>query len=249
VTLAAAETAAPQAIFAALEASWPPLRWHAAPGWRVGEGGGGGKRVSAGLATDEDASPAALAAAQRALGQKPLAMIRQGEERLDARLAGDGWRTLDPTVAFAAPAADLSAEPPRLTAFEVEWPPLAVQAEIWNAGAIDAARRAVMARVQIPKCALMGRADDTPMATAFVACHDAVAMVHALEVTAGMRRRGVGGYLMRAAALWARRQGAETLAVLVTRANAPACALYRALGMAETAAYHYRLREDIDDAP
>jgi GNAT superfamily N-acetyltransferase len=244
VSLAAAEAASTEAIFAALEATWPPHRWHEAPGWRVAEGAGGGKRVSSGLAVAERAEPAALVAAQRALGQPELAMIRPGDEALDARLDTEGWRVIDPTVALAAPVERLAEVPPHLTAFEVAWPPLAVQEEIWAGGGIGPARLAVMERAAGPKIALLGRADDSPAATAYVACHGRLGMVHALEVRPEMRRKGVGRHLMQASALWAARQGAGTLAVLVTSGNAPALALYRGLGMDEVAGYHYRLREE-----
>ncbi|RDC73977.1 GNAT family N-acetyltransferase [Rhodovulum sp. 12E13] len=244
MSLAAAEAASAEAVLAALEATWPPLRWHEAPGWRVAEGAGGGKRVSSGVALTRGAEPAALVAAQRALGQPALAMIRPGDDALDARLDAEGWRVVDPTVALAAPVARLAEVPPPLAAFEVAWPPLAVQAEIWAGGGVGAARLAVMERAAAPKLALLGRADDSPAATAYAACHGSLAMVHALEVLPAMRRKGIGQHLMRAAALWARRQGAEALAVLVTRANAPALALYRGLGMEQVAGYHYRLREE-----
>lgn len=244
MSLAAAKAASTEAIFAALEATWPPHRWHEAPGWRVAEGAGGGKRVSSGVAMAEGAEPAALVAAQSALGQAALAMIRPGDDTLDARLATEEWRVVDPTVALAAPVERLAEVPPRLTAFEVAWPPLAVQEEIWAGGGIGPARLAVMARAAGPKLALLGRADDSPAATAFVACHGRIGMVHALEVRPGMRRKGVGRHLMQAAALWAARQGAGALAVLVTCANVPALALYRGLGMEDIATYHYRLREE-----
>jgi len=240
----AAEAACCQALFAALDATWPPLAWHDAPGWRVGESAGGGKRVSAGIATDPDAGPEALLRAQRGLGQPALAMIRPGDSGVDARLAAAGWSVLDPTVALVARVARLAVDPPALTAFEVAWPPLAVQSEIWNDGGIGAGRRAVMERAAGPKLSLLGRVDDTPAATAFAACHGPFAVVHALHVLPGARRKGVARHLMQAAALWAARRGAGTLAVFVTRANAPALSLYRSLGMEEAAEYHYRLTEE-----
>ncbi len=239
-----AEPACSRPIFAALEATWPPLAWHEAPGWRVGAGAGGGKRVSAGVAAAPDAEPEALVRAQRALGQPALAMIRPGDAAIDAHLAAAGWRMLDPTMALVAPVARLAAEPPPLTAFEVEWPPLAVQSEIWNMGGIGAGRRAVMGRAASPKLALLGRADDTPAATAFAACHGPFVAVHALHVRSAARRKGVARHLMQAATLWGARHGARTLAVFVTRANAPARALYRSLGLEEAAEYHYRLTEE-----
>ena len=67
-------------------------------------------------------------------------------------------------------------------------------------------------------------------------------MLHALEVAAPLRRAGLGRIMTRAAADWARRQGAETLALAVTDANVAANALYRDLGMQPVWHYHYRMK-------
>jgi hypothetical protein len=45
---------------------------------------------------------------------------------------------------------------------------------------------------------------------------------------------------MRAAAFWAQEQGAQTLSVICTKANAGANGLYQTLGMAIVGEYHYR---------
>ncbi|HRO11657.1 GNAT family N-acetyltransferase, partial [Amaricoccus sp.] len=80
-----------------------------------------------------------------------------------------------------------------------------------------------------------------PAGAAFVALAGPVAMMHALEVSPAARRRGLGARMTHAAADWARRQGAGTFALAVTRANTPARTLYAGLGMAEAGAYHYRI--------
>ena len=107
----------------------------------------------------------------------------------------------DPVTVYAAPAAALASEPPPpVTTFEV-WPPLAIQAEIWAAGGIGPARLAVMERAAGPKTTILGRCADRPAATAYVAVHGTVAMLHALEVADRFRRRGLGRHIMRAAAV------------------------------------------------
>jgi len=126
-----------------------------------------------------------------------------------------------------------------VAAFSI-WPPLAIQAEIWATGDIGPARLAVMARVTGPRVALLGRVQDAPAATAFVACDGDVAMLHALVVLAPARRQGLGRCLLHAAAVWARAQGAAHLAVLVTQANTAANALYATAGMTAVTQYHYR---------
>ncbi len=98
-----------------------------------------------------------------------------------------------------------------------------------------------MARAAGPSRAFLGRAGDKPAAAAFVALHDGLAMVHALEVAPVHRRKGVARHVMGAAALWARREGAHTIGCFVTRENAGARALYAGLGLTEATAYHYRV--------
>ncbi|MEM6739360.1 MAG: GNAT family N-acetyltransferase [Pseudomonadota bacterium] len=228
-------------IFATLEATWPPAKCHDADGWRVGEGRGGGQRVSAAKRMAPEAGLRAMERKQMALGQPPLVMVREGEDGLDAALEARGYTKVDPTLGLLAPLRALPATLPPLMAFEVAWPPLARQREIWAAGGIGPGRLAVMNRVAGPRVAFLGRAGDAPAATAFAACHGRLAMVHALEVAATHRRSGLGRALMVAAVRWAAQQGAEALAVLVTRANMPALALYRGLGLRDVTSYHYRL--------
>ena len=60
------------------------------------------------------------------------------------------------------------------------------------------------------------------------------------------RRKGVAGWIMRRAAFWAAENGAHTISVLCTKANAPANTLYQRLGFAHVCGYHYRMHpEDI----
>ncbi len=232
-------------VFDTLEATWPPSGWHTAPGWRIGAGAGGGKRVSAARATAQAPSIKAMEETQAGLGQPPLVMVTGDESALDRALADAGYGVVDPTVALAAPVASVASaagDLPRVSAYEVTWPPLAFQEEIWATGGVGPARLAVMDRVTRPRVAMLGRRGDRPAATAFVACHGGVAMVHALEVLPQMRRQGLARNLMLAAARWGAAQGATHLAVLVTRANAPALALYTGLGLREVTGYHYRAR-------
>ncbi|MEM6887520.1 MAG: GNAT family N-acetyltransferase [Pseudomonadota bacterium] len=234
-------TQTPADVFAALEATWPPVRiWQKGP-WRLRAGAGGGKRVSAANAQlDVREADIELAEAEmRDVGQTPLFVLYDEADPLDEMLGQRGYRCLDPTVALLAPVGALTDEPiPPVTTFEI-WEPLAIMREIWAAGGIGPARLDVMSRAQM-KTAILARAHDKPAGTAFVAKHRQIAMVHAVEVLPTFRRQGMASWIMRAAALWADRQGAETLAVLCTRANAPALSLYSALGFRPSCGYHYR---------
>jgi GNAT superfamily N-acetyltransferase len=123
--------------------------------------------------------------------------------------------------------------------------PIARMAEIWRDGGIGPARLAVMERAPGPKVWLLGRRGDRPAACAFVAAHGDAAMLHALEVTPETRRRGIATLMTLAAARWAAEQGCATLALAVTEANAPARALYAAMGMREAARDHYRIAQPV----
>lgn len=238
------DTPAPALLEAALEATWPAAGRHDCGAFVLRDGAGGGRRVSAATAR-APVSEADLAAVLAAAGDGALFRLRPGacdwDGPLDAALAARGLRRADPTLILAAPVAVLAPEPlPHLRAFAL-WPPLAIQREIWAEGGIGPARLAVMARAQDPRAALMARIADRVAGTAFVAVAGPVAMLHAVEVTQTLRRRGAARALARAAAEWAGAQGARWLALAVTEANAPARALYGGLGMAVAHRYHYRV--------
>lgn len=230
-----------QRLFEALDATWAPAALLSCGPWTLREGRGGGQRVSAATARGAVAA-ADISAAERGmreLNQHPIFMIRPGENDLDALLAEQGYEIVDPVVAYAAPVARLAAPPGPARALPA-WPPLAAQLEFWAGHGVGPGRVAVMERVEAPKTAILGRKGDRPAGAVFAALDGAIAMTHALAVSADARRQGVGRMLMKAAAHWAAGQGAEWVVLMVTRGNAPANALYRSLGMEEVAHYHYR---------
>lgn len=231
----------PARLFQALDATWPAARIHAIGPWRLRQGDGGGQRVSAATA-EGSAGPGDIAAAEqemRGLGQRPLFLVKDGDIDLDAELDARGYTVGDPTVIYLAETADIAAELP-ITSAMPSWPPLAIQLELWASAGIGPARIAVMERCSCRKTALLGRSGDVPAGTAFVAADGEIAMVHAVEVDPSLRRKSVGRRMMQASATWARAQGARWICLAVTRANAPANALYGGLGMHRATAYHYR---------
>ena len=234
-----------QMLYEVTEYTWPPANAQDASAWTMRDGQGGGKRVSAAtaqrLVSHDDLHVAEDA--MKALGQTPLFMIREGEDALDQILDDAGYAVIDPVNLYACDIDSLTTErPPRVTTFDI-WPPLAIQADIWDAGGIGPARREVMARVNGPKTALFGRESSRPAATGFIAIHKGIAMIHALEVLEPHRGRRMGTHLTRHAAFWAADQGATHLAVLCTKANQGANALYSSLGMTVVGQYHYRIKE------
>lgn len=209
--------------------------------WHLREGAGGGQRVSAATAatTITESDIAEAEDGMRALGQSPLFMVRPDEKALDRWLEARNYERIDPVVLYGIAANRIAEKSPPSMAI-LSWPPLAAQKDIWAAGGIGPARIDVMARSTCPKTAILGRTGDRAAATVFVAANDEVAMLHALETQPNYRRQGVGRRLVSAAAFWAVRTGAPWLTLAVTRANKPANALYKGLGMDVLAAYHYR---------
>ena len=234
-------TPAPTVLFDLLDRTWPAARMIEDGPWTLREGRGGGQRVSAATATGPvvDADIDRAEASMRALGQRPLFMLRPGDEALDGWLAARGYEVVDPVHMYGAPAADLSQDLPPTRAYPA-WPPLAAQRDIWAEGGIGPARIAVMERATCARVTILGRSGNRPAGTVYLGAEGGLAMLHALETLTSARRRGVGRTLVHASATWAMGQSADWLTLAVTRANEPANALYRRMGMTVLTGYHYR---------
>jgi GNAT superfamily N-acetyltransferase len=233
-------------LYDAIDGTWPAAEITRAGPFLLRRGDGGGQRVSAATALGPVTAQDIVAAedAMQAMGQPRLFQIRAGDDALDAHLATRGYVVVDPVNLHVAPVAALATRrPPPVTAFCV-WEPLAIQIDIWAKGGIGPGRLAVMHRAKGPKTSILGRQNDQPGGTAFVAIHDGIAMVHALEVLPHQRKQGMAGWFMRLAAFWAQANGASHLAVVCTQANSGANALYASLGMALVGQYHYRKHAD-----
>ena len=231
-----------QQLLTVIDGTWPAVAKKALGPWTIRLDREGGNRVSAATAASAvtDADIPQAEAAMREAGQRPLFMIREGDARLDHFLGARGYVIRDATNSYAAPVGDIATErPPPVTCFEV-WPPLAAQVEIWANGGIGAARLAVMARAAHPKTTLLGRMNDRPAGTVYVAIAADCAMIHALEIGAPHRGQGLARHLTRAAAFWAQNRGADYLTLATTQANTAANALYSSLGMTLVGHYHYR---------
>ncbi len=231
-----------QHLYSVIEGTWPPASQTRDGPWIIRDGQGGGQRVSAATAVGRvtlDDLPAAEAA-MRALGQPQLFQIRDGDAEVDTMLEAAGYPIVDPVNIYVAPLSELTTElPPRVTTFTI-WEPLSIMRDIWAEGGIGPARVDVMARARGPKTGLFGRSNNRPAAAGFVAIHDRIAMVHALEVLERHRRESMGRNLMRQAAFWAADHGATHMSVICTQANGAANALYSSMGYTLVGQYHYR---------
>lgn len=233
-------------LYKVVDATWPAAAKIPCGPFTLREGLGGGSRVSAATANSDATTAQVETAAQamRDMGQPALFMIRDTNTLLDQQLSGLGYEIKDPVTLYAAPIETMvTTRPPHKTVFTA-WPPLAAQSEIWAQGGIGAGRLAVMDRVPEPKTTLLGRALDRPAGTTFVGIAHDCAMIHALEIGAAFRRQGLAVNMTRAAAFWARDNGAHFLTLVTTKANAGANALYTSLGMTVVGHYHYRIKPE-----
>jgi GNAT superfamily N-acetyltransferase len=238
-------------LLAVTDATWPASETAEAGGWLLRRGLGGGKRVSSASALEPGAAPdpAPAEAGMAAWGQPVLFRLGEDEAALGKALGRAGFGVRERVLFYAAPVAALADDADETARLVRVGADVAIMREIWAAGGICAARQAVMERVHLPAMRLLARVGDTPVGCAFVAIDGEVAMVHAMEVLASARRRGAGTRLLRGAANWAAERGAQTLALAVTEANAPARALYERLGMTAAARYHYLERQRGETRP
>ncbi|MEM7269937.1 MAG: GNAT family N-acetyltransferase [Pseudomonadota bacterium] len=232
------------AYFDALDATWPAAEMFDLDGWRLRRGAGGGKRVSAATSLAPGADPSLAVEAMERMGQTPLFQLRDDETDLDAELAARGFEIVDPVLIYEVDIAELTHDDPEIAKVFRAAGPAALLEEIWAAGGIGPERLAVMNRAAGPKVWLCARLGDRPGGVAFCAVAGEIAMIHAIEVIPAQRRQGAARRLITGAANFAADNGASKLALAVTRANAPANALYQSLGMTAAAKYHYRIRPD-----
>ena len=227
-----------------VDATWPAAERVRLGPFTLRRGEGGGKRISAATASGP-VTEADIAAAEQAMddrGQQALFAVNADQVTFDRMLVERAYLTLDPTRLFRVRIDDLAdLETPPNVGFSV-WPPLQVQNDIWAAGHLGPAHLAVMDRAAVPKTTILGRSQDKPAGAGFVAVHEGIAVIHALEVLPDLRRRGVARTILVHAARWGRDNGADRLVALTAKANLGTLQFFERLGFAGTDAYHYRIR-------
>lgn len=226
----------------AFDGTWPAARFiHDTP-WLLREGLGGGQRVSATSQTapfsEKDIDRAEQA--MRDLDQPLIFQIRPGDEALDMALQSRGYQIKDPVHLFAAPVENLIAGRNKPSTVFDTWPMLAITKSLWAEAGIGPGRIAVMERANTPKTVFLARHNDRPAGVAFAAIHNAIAMIHAVEVSEFARKQGNGTKMMCGFGNWAQDNGARFAALAVTKENFAANALYAKMGMSVVTSYHYR---------
>ncbi|MDU8927633.1 GNAT family N-acetyltransferase [Alisedimentitalea sp. MJ-SS2] len=236
-------------LYDVIDGTWPAAEYVSYSPFTLRKGAGGGQRVAA-ATTDQPVTADDIATAEEEMktlnvgDQPPIFMVREGQSDLDTQLAARGYPIVDPVNLYACNINLLTTEPiPPVTAIPV-WEPLAIMRDMWAEGGIGEGRINVMHRATGPKTAIVARWNDHPGGCAFVAIHNGIAMVHALEILNHQRQQGLGKWMMRRAAFWAHKHGADTMSVVCTQANTGANALYSSLGMTLVGQYHYRKLKD-----
>ncbi len=236
----------PNRLYGVNDVTWPAVEQRCLGPFVLRFGGGGGQRVSSASLWDDrfkDRDIGAAEQAMEAMDQPLLFMIRDNDQALDAALEKRGYFVKDPVTLFAGSSARLAEHDPKGLAVIDASEPMALMADIWKSGGIDAARLDVMRRAIGPKACFLGRADDQPAGVAYAACDKDIAMLHALEILPDMRRKGAALQMMGAMGAWALRNGATTFSLVVLTKNDAACGLYEKLGMVKIGQYHYRKKE------
>lgn len=223
-----------ETLYEVLDFTWPSVTTELHHGWQIKNGSGGGKRVSAAIQNSPTAKVEVAEKLMNALGQKKLFMIREGNEILDYKLHKLGYKLIDPSVIFGLPIELLA----KTFDGKFHTSPNTAMKSLWLNGDINDMRLNVMARTKVLKTYVT----INNIAVAFVAIHNAIAMVHALEVSTINQRQGFGKKIMQQIAGWASLNGAHYLSVITVHNNFPAKSLYEHLKMSEIGSYHYRIK-------
>ena len=236
-----------EARFAAQEATWPAIEVVDIGPWRARWTVGAGRRAASARPLTGDI--AALRAAAPEVAEyyraKDADALLQLPEAVSADMADEltrsGFQAEAETRCLEAEAEPLTALPLSTTAtpylIQISTP-LAGLSELWEAGGILSPRREVMARTAAGS-SLAARLDNRLVGAAFLGLAPTGVMLHAVYVAPSHRRKGVARDLGIGAAAWAAAQGTERLLIDVEADNAPARALYGALGAREIGGYVY----------
>jgi GNAT superfamily N-acetyltransferase len=228
-----------------LKDTWPPTKIINLDSWTIRISDGAGKRASA-ISLEgiwEEASFKRLKNLLKELDKSEIFIVYQSDSLFEKELNKRNYQVFDKSCVFEIAIAELiKTDAPPVTMFSI-WPPLQIQKDLWNSNGIGWQRQAVMERATKPKTSILGRWNDNPVASAFVAKSGNVAFLHALVVDQNFRRQGVAQALMQHAGQWADNHNCARLMVVTTEANSAATSFYTSLEFQLVNKYHYRIPE------
>jgi GNAT superfamily N-acetyltransferase len=159
-------------------------------------------------------------------------------------LEARGYVTKDETIIFLAPIeaiASADASVRVLTAPDADWMAVTATAE-HQVPARRAEKKRAVDMMPVPAAWLVLHEGGQALACISVVADGPLAGFFDLAVVPAARRRGLASRITRAAAAWARSQGALWLWAQVASANQASCAAQMSLGMREAYRYVYYVR-------
>jgi ribosomal protein S18 acetylase RimI-like enzyme len=230
--------------------AWPALRQIVFDGWLLRFGDGHTRRANAVTALhagvgDPREKIASCEALYRAQGLPTLFRLTSMSEPGLAPLLDElGYGSEGETrVLFADLAPHRAAEHSRVELSSTPTDPwLAALAECHQyAEKQRLAARRILDALALPAIFAAARVEGTIASVAFAAIHDGIASVNLVVTRKEHRRQGLSRQTLAAILAWARENGATGACLGVEATNAPAIALYEALGFrTELYRYHYR---------
>jgi ribosomal protein S18 acetylase RimI-like enzyme len=159
-------------------------------------------------------------------------------------LSARGYVTRDETIIFVVPAEDIAradADVVVLPAPDANWMAVTATAE-HQVPARRAEKERAVGMMMVPAAWLILHEGSKPVACLSVVADGELAGFFDLAVVPEARRRGLSTRITRAAALWAKAQGAHWIWSQVAASNQPSIAAQQSLGMREAYRYVYYMR-------
>jgi GNAT superfamily N-acetyltransferase len=159
-------------------------------------------------------------------------------------LSARGYVRRDETIIFVVPAEDIAradADVVVLPAPDANWMAVTVTAE-HQVPARRAEKERAVGMMMVPAAWLILHEGSKPVACLSVVADGELAGFFDLAVVPEARRRGLSARITRAAAHWARAQGARWIWAQVGASNQASCAAQQSLGMREAYRYVYYTR-------
>jgi len=163
---------------------------------------------------------------------------------LAAMLSARGYITKDETIIFVVPAEDIArvdADVRILPAPDAEWMAVTATAE-HQVPARRAEKERAVGMMMVPAAWLVLHEAGKPVACMSAVADGDLAGFFDLAVVPEARRRGLSARITRAAAHWAKAQGARWIWAQVAANNQASCAAQQSLGMQEAYRYIYYVR-------
>ncbi|MCA3350229.1 MAG: GNAT family N-acetyltransferase [Roseomonas sp.] len=169
---------------------------------------------------------------------------------LAAMLSARGYVTKDETIIFVVPADDIARadmDARVLPAPDADWMAVTATAE-HQVPARRAEKERAVGMMMVPAAWLVLHEAGKPVACISAVADGDLAGFFDLAVVPEARRRGLSARITRAAAHWAKAQGARWIWAQVAASNQASCAAQQSLGMREAYRYVYYVRPQ-DKAP